>query len=209
MNNIYRIQLTTKLLLTLALIVTVLFSQGCTEPQNVSTIKSLSANDDYAAFAAGTDRPPTAKTLYAMARILSIQGKDAQAEFLLRRVIQEYPKFIPARNSLAELQMRQRHVTEAAVTISDALEFNPKDPLLLNNLGMCRLVQRNYEDALEMFTRAAGVIPENAKYRANMATALAFMHRDDEALSLYKQILPEDEANHNLDVIRSARKQTN
>ena len=38
-----------------------------------------------------------------------------------------------------------------------------------------------------------------------MAAALGFMGRDDEALALYRQILPGNQATHNLEIIQSAR----
>jgi Flp pilus assembly protein TadD len=47
-------------------------------------------------------------------------------------------------------------------------------------------------------------MPENAKYRANMAVALGLMGRYEESLSLFKQVLPKDQANHNLSVLREA-----
>ena len=52
-----------------------------------------------------------------------------------------------------------------------------------------------------MFTKAAGIMPENAKYRANMAVVLGLMGRDEEALSLFNQVLPADLANQNLAVL--------
>jgi Flp pilus assembly protein TadD len=140
-----------------------------------------------------------------MADILAAQGKDSECEYVLQRIIQQEPRFLPAYNSLAELQMRQRRISEAIKTISSGLQIYPKDPVLLNNLGMCWMVRRDYEKAMEMFTRAAGVMPGNTRYRANMATALGLMGRDEESLSIFRQILPENQAAHNLNVIREAR----
>ena len=156
-------------------------------------------------FARGANRPPTTKTLYAMAKILISQGKDKQAEVLLRQIIKEQPGFMVVRNQLAGLLMRQRRVNEAIITISEGLVISPQDPVLLNNLGMCRLIKREYIQSLEKFTEAAGIQPENTRYRANMALTLLFLGRDDEALSLYKQILPEDQALHNIEVIKSSQ----
>ena len=143
-----------------------------------------------------------------MADILANQGKDSDCEFVLKRLIQQYPQYLPAYNSLAELQMRQRRTNEAIETISTGLRINPQDPVLLNNLGMCWVVRRNYKKALEMFTEAAGIMPENIRYRANMAVALGLMGRYEESLSLFKQILPAEQANHNLRVIQKVREKT-
>ncbi len=155
-------------------------------------------------FDAASNRPPTPKTLYSMAEILATQGKDAECEFVLRRCISDYPQFTPAYNRLAELQMRQGRVHEAVDTLSVALEISPRDPVLLNNMGMCLLVRKEYDKAAERFGQAAGVVPENKRYRANMATALGLLGRDQEALALWCQILPEAQAKHNLETVHKA-----
>lgn len=139
-----------------------------------------------------------------MAQILANQGKDAQCEFVLRRCVQDYPQFTPAYNSLAELQMRQGRIHEAVDTLSAALKVRPRDPVLLNNLGMCLLLRREYEPALARFTDAAGLVPENGKYRANMATALGLLGRREESQALLEQVLPRDKVEHNADVLRKA-----
>jgi Flp pilus assembly protein TadD len=139
-----------------------------------------------------------------MADILATQGKDNECEFVLRRCLQEYPRFTPAYNSLAELQMRQGRVHEAVAVLSKALEIRPKDPVLLNNLGMCLLLSKEYRKALDRFTQAGGLVPENTKYRANMAIALGLLGRQEEAQALLEQVLPKDKAGHNAEVLRKA-----
>ncbi len=155
------------------------------------------------------DPPPNAKTLYSMAEILAAQGKDKECEFVLRRCLQDHPSFTPAYNSLAELEMRQGRIHEAVDTLSAALQTRPRDPVLQNNLGMCLLLGKEYERALDHFTSAAGMVPENEKYRANMATALGLLGRHEESLALLQQVLPGDKAQRNAEVLRKAHdKQT-
>ena len=179
--------------------------QGCEGSVNSKNTDKYYSNDNDSDFDKGANKPPTVKTLYSLADILSKQGKNAQAESVLNKIIKDHPDFLPAWNSLAESQMRQGHILEAVNTLSTALTVSPKNPVLLNNMGMCRMIQQDYNKALEMFTAAAGVMPENSRYRANMAVSLVFSGRDDEAMSLYRQILPEDQAEHNLNIIRTAR----
>lgn len=176
---------------------------GCSESAAPATEWSKGSSD--LDFQTQADRPATTKTLWAMADILATQGKDSECEYVLKRIIQSDPEFLPAYNSLAELQMRQGRTSDAAQTLQDALRIAPDDPVLLNNLGMCRLVRRDYEGALKVFNKAAAIVPENMKYRANMAVALGLMGRDEEALALFKKVLPEDRAVHNLTLLRQAR----
>jgi len=178
---------------------------GCSETTTSGTNTDWVMDRSELNFQTQGNSPPTAKTLCAMAEILAAQGRDSECEYVLKKIIQDNPKFLPAYNSLAELQMRRGQTNAAIETLQHALNINPGDAVLLNNLGMCWIVRRDYEDALKMFTRAAGIMPENAKYRANMAVALGLMGRDDESLSLFRQVLPEDQANHNLNVLREAR----
>jgi len=185
----------------------VLCLAGCYFTPNADSDSVVESSD--LEFQSHRNAPPTAKTLYAMADILATQGKDSGCEFVLKRVIQEYPEFLPAYNSLAELQMRQHRTDEAIGTISRGLRIRPGDPVLLNNLGICWIVNKDYEKALEMFTRAADAMPRNARYRANMGMALGLMGHFDESLSLFQQVLPEEQARHNVDILREARENTN
>lgn len=68
-------------------------------------------------------------------------------------------------------------------------------------MGMCFLIRKDYPRAMGYFTDVAGIIPENTRYRSNTAIALVLMGRKDEALALYKQILPEEEAIENIKVL--------
>ena len=178
---------------------------GCLEQTSSEPDMVLSPNHSEHEFQKQDNRPPTSKTLYSMADILAAQGRDTECEFVLKRIIREYPGYLPAYNSLAELQMRQGRVNNAIDTIHDAFRINPEDPLLVNNLGVCWIVRGEYDKALEIFTKAAGIKPEDTRYRMNMAVALGLMARYEESLCLFKQVLPEDQANHNRKVLREKR----
>ncbi len=187
----------------------ILCFSGCSESVSSAPDMDVALDNSEHEFQKQANRPPTSKTLFAMADILATQGRDSECEFVLKRIIQENPRYLPAYNSLAELQMRQGRTNTAIETIHDAFRINSEDPVLLNNLGVCWIVRGDYEKALEMFTKAACLMPENARYRTNMAVALGLMARYEESLSLFKQVLPEDQANHNLSVLRDTGKNPN
>jgi Flp pilus assembly protein TadD len=177
---------------------------GCSEQRRYDTSHGPKLKNSRSEFEMRQDRPPTQKTLFTMADILAAQGKDRQCEFVLRRCIQDYPQFMPAYNRLAELLMRQGRINEAMVVLSVAVQTHPADPVLLNNLGMCLIVGKKYDKALDHFTQAAALRPENRKYRANMATALGLLGRHEESLALLEQCLADEQAGHNAEVLRGA-----
>ena len=184
-------------------ILVIFLVSSCELPPNANTTSaSAAANQPPVEDPFDPDRPPTAKTLYLMADMLSTQGKESEAEQLYRRILAQYPDFLPAYNDLASLLMRQRRIPEAMKTLEAGLQLRADDPVLLNNTGMCWLIRKRYQSALNYFTKASAVVPENTRYRSNMATALALMGRDSEALALYRQILPEKAAQENVRLLR-------
>jgi Flp pilus assembly protein TadD len=206
MTNIH---LTNLRLLCIVGLIGILCLAGCSQSANSGPGINSTMNHPEQEFQNQAHRPPTSKTLFAMADILEAQGRDSECEFVLKRIIQEYPKYVPAYNSLAELQMRPGQTNTAIETIYQAFDVNSNDPVLLNNLGVCWIVRGDYEKALESFTKAAGAMPENVRYRTNMAVALGLMARYDESLSLFKLVLPEDQAIHNLNVLKQTGKTPN
>ena len=202
-------QMLRSVVLLLCCILGVFGTYGCSQPAGPKLNTGSAVDPSESEFERGRNRPPTARTLYAMADILAGQGKDSGCEIVLRKILREYPRYAPAYNSLAELLMRCGRTNEAVDIVSQGLRIHPADPVLLNNSGMCWLIRRDYKKALEMFTQAASQMPENARYRANMAVALGLMGRDEDSLALFRQVLPEDRASHNLSILRRARIDSN
>ena len=182
-----------------AMVLAVLILSGCASPTVL--MSKLSVKEEVA----GSDIRPTAKTLYAMARLLSAQGKESECQFVLRRMIQDYPHFMPAYSELAEVYMRIDQVDRAVEVLAAGLEVSPNQPVLINNLGMCYLVKGDYERALQRFTEATQLVPLGTRYRANKAVALGMMGDYEASLSIFAQHLAPWEAHYNLAVLSEAR----
>lgn len=178
---------------------------GCKESVKSKKSEHLSKIHSNSEFDKETVPKPTAKMLYVIANIFASQGKYAECEAVMKRIIHEYPEFFPVYNSLAGLQLRQGRKIEAIKTMYAGLDIRPEDTILLNNIGMCWLLCMKNENALEMFTKAAGIMPENTKYRANMAVALSLMGHYEESSSLFRQILPQEDADYNVNAIRKTK----
>ena len=179
---------------------------GCSSAGKLAHWGSTPPGNEDQAFQAGADLPPSPKTLYAVARICRTQGRDAQCESLLLKIVADNPRFMPAYCDLAEVQLRQRRIDEAQKTLERGLRVFPRDPVLRNDLGMCRLMQGDCEGALNAFTSAVASVPHDPRYRANMAVALGLLGRDEESMALYEQVLSPEEVANNLSILRRARR---
>jgi tetratricopeptide (TPR) repeat protein len=175
---------------------------ACQAPQAQSYNQPPVAGDD---FDKAANRPPTAETLYRMSKILAAQHKDEQCEAVLRNCIQRYPDYAPGYAELAQLQVRERKMAAAIGTLKDGLIRQPKDPVLLNDLGMCCMLSSDYEAALAQFTAATEADPDNARYTANQALATGMLGRYEHALTLYEKIARPGPAHYNVAVVAEAR----
>ncbi|MEX2673790.1 MAG: tetratricopeptide repeat protein [Phycisphaeraceae bacterium] len=181
---------------------------GCETGQNNNVSPSYASNSrdnaEHDAFVRGADRPPTPRTLCAMAGMLVAQGKDEEATFVLRRTISEHPSYAPAYNALAEVHTRQDRLDLAIETVEAGLEQLPGNAVLLNNRGMIALFEKDYETATDYFQQAAEQRPDG-RYQANMALGLAMQGLYDEALEAYRLAVSEGEAHFNVAVAAEAR----
>jgi tetratricopeptide (TPR) repeat protein len=160
---------------------------------------------DESSFAAGASRAPTAQTNFAFAKILIAQGRDRDALYVLEKITREHPKFTPAYNEAAGVYVRADRMADALTTIELGLKQSPSDPVLHNNLGMCKLLKEDYDGALAAFTRAADTMPTNPTFRANRAAALALLGRDKEAEAEYRTVLGKNPTRENLEILNRAR----
>lgn len=193
------------ILLCLFLVSAIMCCSGCAKEEKQESFSEAQAKADIE-WVQGAKRPPSAETLLAVSRITVTQGKDEEAEFILCRITKEYPDCIEAYVELAELHMRRRQVGQAIKTLEKGLIQCPDNPILINDIGMCLFVRLDYKGAEEWFRQAAGIDPNNTRYRANVALSLGMQGRYEESLAVYKQILDEKDAHFNLSVICDARK---
>ncbi len=195
-------------------LVSALLLSGCASEQQTAktstnpdvTYSTLSASE--AAFDLGEERPPTAKTLHALARIFEAQGRDAEAASVFEQIMRRFPSMRQAFIEMAELRMRQGAVDDAIDVLTRGIAANPKDPVLLNNRGMCWVMKAGYAEALSDFSMAAELAPDEPRYTGNKAMALGMMGRYEESLEVYQQIVLPARAHYNVAVLAEARNDT-
>jgi Flp pilus assembly protein TadD len=171
-----------------------------TESSGLGTLGTSGMDD----FDAASGREPSANSLNAVARLCLAQGRTTEAQNVLHNILEKDPEFLPAYEELAQSYAAGGQIESAVAVLNLGLEKAPHDPILLNDLGMCQLLQKDYGTALQSFTQAAAGAPSDARCRANMAVALGLLGRVDEALSLYLQVMPPAEAHWNVGVLSAA-----
>lgn len=157
-------------------------------------------------FASGVNRPPTPRTLLLMSRMLTENGRLDQSEYVLLKIMDEAPSYLPAYVDLAELQLKQQRFTDATETLRRAHHIAPGDPVIANNLGVLLLRSREYASASVAFRAAMAADPDEARYRANLALSLALTGEFEEAYAMYTTVVPPATAYWNLGVISEAMK---
>jgi TolB-like protein/Flp pilus assembly protein TadD len=67
--------------------------------------------------------------------------------------------------AMAAIQRRQGKWTESSASYAKAVSLDPKDPILLENMGMNYLAERDYAKAAKIFDRAAKAAPDTFTIR--------------------------------------------
>ena len=167
------------------------FGTGCASGPDESESKL-----DY--FDGGALQDPEPMTLVMTGRVLKSQGRLNESEYILRRVIVEYPEFVPGYTELSELLLKDGRTGEAIVVLEQGISEQPGNAMLHNDLGMCKLVARDFKDARSEFARARDLDPVEATYTANLAMVNGLLGNYDLAVELYLQVLPVSDAHTNV-----------
>ena len=78
---------------------------------------------------------------------------------------------------------------EASAAFAKAIEGSPDDPLLYRNLGFSHLMAREWEEASEVFSRAAAPWPSRAWTHSYLGEALYRQKRYGEAAGALREAL--------------------
>lgn len=156
-------------------------------------------------FAMGGERNPTPRTLHMMAKLINENGRADQAEFVLSKIIEDSPTYLPAYVELSDLYIGRARYTQARDTLRLARRVAPNDAVIANNLGVLLLREAEFAEATEVFRVALSREPQEARYHANLAVSLAMQGAYKEAFDAWANVLPASEVFWNLGVVAEAR----
>ncbi len=73
---------------------------------------------------------------------------------------------------MAQVLLRDNRPAEAEKAFRECLKDDPKNPEVLDGLGVAMLMQARYKDSLAPFDKAVALAPENGAYRNNRGVSL-------------------------------------
>lgn len=156
-------------------------------------------------FEGGAELPPNEETLRMTARILAAKGDFTKAGYAVDRMIAEYPQRPATYTEGAEILLQQGRVLDAILLLDMGLERLPGNPILLNDRGLCRLLEADLAGATLDFEAALKADPRDADYVANMALVLALAGEEEASKAMWSRVLPPDAVAANLQLAREAR----
>lgn len=108
-----------------------------------------------------------------LARAYVSVGRTAEAEAVLRQLLQQMPGHAVAHRLLGDLQMRAGRPADAVSEYRAALTGDPAHVPTLSNLGFALAASRRYDEAITVFQQAVSLAPRDAATRNLLARAFA------------------------------------
>ncbi len=123
---------------------------------------------------------------------LVMAGRHAEAEALLRKVLEDEPANADALNTMASIALARRDGKRAFAILAPACTAYPNHPRLMSNLGLAHMMLDHPEEAATCLERAVGLAPHDADIRLSFAQFLAAGGKLDRAAREIETVLQRD-----------------
>ena len=186
---------------SLAIVIAALSLAGCQSGQDKDKDKDW--------FDGGPMQLASPDTMQLTARVLAAKGKTEQAGYLIERMYQQYPDNLGTYSEGAEVLLIEGRITDAIQWIDRGLVRFPDNPILLNNRGLCHLLDADLAAADKDFKAAYAKDPSDADYVSNLALTRALSGDDAEARKLWERVIPQADVDVNMKMAIAARPKFN
>ncbi len=178
--------------------------QGCSSMTGLVNWKKGDGNSISSRFffKPGND---TEQKEFSLAYGLEASGKLDEARAAYRVFLQKKPDHIEALHRLALLEDQQRRHREAQKLYARAIQLNPEQAQLFNDLGYSFYLSGDLPKAESAMGKAVALSPTTARFHNNLGLILGQMGRLDEALAEFRQAGSEADAQYNLAFIYSSQ----
>lgn len=137
------------------------------------------------ALATGKDTNPAVYSILGMA--YAQQGRYAQSEGCLRRVLETNPNDVTARSNLALVYLNMGRLEDSRKEFAKGVELNPKSDRDWIGLGLTLQRMGRHEDAMDAFNGALRINPNLGEAQFDLGISAMNLRRYDEAIAAFKK----------------------
>jgi Flp pilus assembly protein TadD len=120
--------------------------------------------------------------------LLYVQMKrTSEAETELHTALRLDPNFVPAMVNLADFYRTQNRDDEGQQWLENAIAVAPEAAEPIHALGLLKIRQKQYQEALSLLAKAATLQPDNVRYSYVYAVALQSSGQVDQAIAVLQQ----------------------
>lgn len=127
--------------------------------------------------------PVDTQSLIESAEELFRKGRIGEAEAQCRAVLAQDPAHTGAAHGLGAICVQSGRYAEAI----DWLRKAPSSPEVLDMLGLALAKTKRFEEAAEVYTELAAIVPQSVPTLANLGSVLSAAGRHDEALHAFER----------------------
>lgn len=138
------------------------------------------------------------QTHYAAGRLFESQGQIGKAVEQYRKALLVNHHFPECHHRLARMLSLAKQHDEALTHFAAAVERKPENAAYRNDLAFALMYHERWEEAERQLRKAVELEPRFVRAYVNLGLALSRQGRFDEALSAFRTVLPEPDAQYNL-----------
>ncbi len=154
----------------------------------------------------GTARGPEAEnSTFAVARLYEKQRSFDRAATAYQELAIQQPNDHQPVHRLGVIAVKQGQLAEGLSHLENAARLAADDVDVLADLGYAQFLNGDVEQAVDTYQSALAVEPTNQRTSVNLAIALAYLGKDDQALNTFRSVSSSAEAYTGLGYIYSQK----
>ena len=148
---------------------------------------------------------PQQQSNFAEAERVQAAGDLEEAKRLYTKIHQGNPENAECSHRLARIYSQLNRHADADVFYRKAHRYDANNPQILADLGDCAFQRHDYQQAEQWFEQSLQRSPQNPQGVEMLASARAWLKKDNSSFATYRRLYPEAEALRKLAAIQISR----